>query len=142
MYIKQVRPARTSYPSRAREDRFWRRGCRFVTRGLSPLTSPLPAEWTGTVGKKRGPAPGARGLPRIGATLCSRAFVQGAGLRKAGPPTSVEGLGLLGWAELVGAAPVAGRRESCVVLRGEPRMGHLGELCESSPAQGCPGGTG
>lgn len=72
----------------------------------------------------------------MGRPSAARAFVQGAGLRKAGPPTRVEGLGLLGWAELVGAAPVAGRRESCVVLRGEPRMGYLGELCERSHRPG------
>lgn len=75
----------------------------------------------------------------MGRPSAARAFVQGAGLRKAGPPTSVEGLGLFGWAEgpeLVGAAPVAGRRESCVVLRGEPRMGYLGELCERSHRPG------
>ena len=86
MYIKQVRPVRPSHPSRAREDRFLRRGCRFSSqsgRGAG----------LGLCGRGAAPARKRGGRGELGRPFAARASPQGARLREAGS----RGEGWRGW---------------------------------------------
>lgn len=160
MYIKQVRPARSSYPSRARKDRFWRRGCRFATRGLWPLTSPLSAEWTraGPGRWGRGGAPprsaGAAdnwGDPPQHGPLC-RALVWGRqdlrevwrGWAFPGGPEAGEPVVWAEGPQLAGGG-AGGRAEGKLRCpAGRTPRGPFGWAVwrNASPVRGCPGGTG
>lgn len=127
--------------------------------GLSLLPSQLSGpELDQDGGEGEGPRPGARGPPIIGATLRSTGLCAGrwceegrtsekcggagpfqVGRRRESRSCGPRARSWLGAAP--GAAPGAGRRASCVVLRGEPRVGHLGELCGELPLRsgGAPG---